>query len=65
MTFADGATIKVRRSAKGGKIVSWDEAPSNLATLTFVRDTSDSRSYGVVKRDDGVYISNGVTVIMR
>ena len=65
VTFADGATIKVRRGAKGGKIVSWDEAPSNLATLTFVRDPSDSRSYGVIKKDDGVYISNGVIVIIR
>lgn len=65
VTFADGATIKVRRGAKGGKIVSWDEAPSNLATLTFVRDPSDSRSYGVIKKDDGVYISNGVIFIIR
>ncbi len=65
VTFADGATIKVRRGAKGGKIVSWGEAPSNLATLTFVRDPSDSRSYGVIKKDDGVYISNGVIFIIR
>lgn len=60
-----GWTIKVRRGAKGGKIVSWDEAPSNLATLTFVRNPSDSRSYGVIKKDDGVYIVSGLTVIVR
>ena len=63
--FADDATIKVRSGAKGGKIVSWDEAPSNLATLTFVRDPADERRYSVIKKDDGVYIVSGLTVIVR
>ena len=65
VTFADGATIKVKRGAKGGKIVSWETKPSNFDTLTFMRDPSDERRYRVVKKDDGVYIVNGLTIIVR
>ncbi len=65
VTFADGATIKVKRGAKGGKVVSWETKPSNFDTLTFVRDPSDERRYSVIKKDDGVYIVNGLTVIVR
>jgi hypothetical protein len=65
VTFADGATIKVKRGAKGGKVVSWETKPSNFDTLAFVRDPSDERRYSVVKKDDGVYIVNGLTVIVR
>ena len=65
VTFADGATVKVKRGAKGGKIVSWTEKPSNFDTLTFVRDPSDDRNYRIVKKDDGVYIVNGLAIIVR
>ena len=64
-TFADGATIKVKRGAKGGKVVSWETKPSNFDTLAFVRDPADERNYRVVKKDDGVYIVNGLTIIVR
>lgn len=63
--FADDATIKVKRGAKGGKVVSWETKPSNFDTLTFVRDPADERRYRVVKKDDGVYIVSGLTVIVR
>ena len=65
VTFADDATIKVKRGAKGGKVVSWETKPSNFDTLTFVRDPSDERRYSVIKKDDGVYSVNGLTVIVR
>ena len=61
----DGATIKVKRGAKGGRIVSWEAKPSNFDTLAFVRDPADERNYRVVKKDDGVYIVNGLTIIVR
>jgi len=65
VTFADGATIKVKRGAKGGKIVSWNEKPSNFDTLTFVRDPSDERRYSVTKKDDGIYVQSGFMLIVR
>ena len=65
VTFADDATIKVKRGAKGGRIVSWETKPSNFDTLAFVRDPADTRNYKVVKKDDGVYIVNGLTIIVR
>jgi hypothetical protein len=67
VTFADGATIKVKRGAKGGKIVSWtpETKPANFDTLTFMRDPADERRYRVVKQDDGLYIVNGLTIIVR
>ena len=37
----------------------------NFDTLTFVRDPADERRYSVVKKDDGVYIVNGLTIIVR
>ena len=65
VTFSDGATIKLKRGAKGGKIVSWDEKPSNFDTLTFVRDPSDERRYSVTKKDDGIYVQSGFMLIVR
>ena len=67
VTFADDATIKVKRGAKGGKIISWtpETKPSNFDTLAFVRDPADTRSYSVVKKDDGVYIVSGLAIIVK
>ncbi len=67
LEFADGATIKVRKGEKGGKVIAWTEEtkPSTYDTLTFVRDPSDTRSYAVQKRDDGVYILIGMTIFVR
>ena len=67
LEFAENATIKVRKGEKGGKVIAWTEEtkPSTYGTLSFVRDPSDTRSYAVQKRDDGVYIMTGMTLIVR
>ena len=67
LEFAENATIKVRKGEKGGKVIAWTEEtkPSTYDTLSFVRDPSDTRSYAVQKRDDGVYILTGMTLIVK
>ena len=65
VTFADGATIKVRKGVKGGKIVSWDVKPSNYDTLVFARDPAGDRRYRIVKKDDGIYAETGFMLIVR
>ena len=67
LEFAANATIKVRKGEKGGKVIAWTEEtkPSTYDTLSFVRDPSDTRSYTVQKRDDGVYILTGMTLYVR
>jgi hypothetical protein len=66
LEFAENATIKVRKGARGGRVVAWTEEtkPSTYDTLTFVRDPSDTRSYAVQKRDDGIYITTGMCIIV-
>ena len=67
LEFAENATIKVRKGARGGKVVAWTEEtkPSTYDTLTFVRDPTDTRSYAVQKRDNGIYIMTGLSIIVR
>ena len=65
VSFAEDATIKVRRGAKGGKIVSWTEETTPPASVTFVRDPADTRPYSIVRKDDGLYVVSGLTIIVR
>ena len=67
LEFAENATIKVRKGARGGKVIAWTEEtkPSTYDTLKFVRDPSDTRGYSVRKLDDGVYVVTGMTLVIR
>ena len=65
VTFAEGAVVTVKLGAKCGKVVSWNEKPTNFDTLTFVRDPSDERRYKLVAKDDGIYAERGFVLIVR
>ena len=68
ISFADNATIalKLGTSRHPSKIVGWTTAPTNLDTLTFVRSAEDAgRKYRIVKKDDGIYIITGMTIIVK
>ena len=67
LEFAENATINVRKGMRGGKVIAWTEEtkPAAYDTLKFVRDPSDTRGYSVQKRDDGVYIITGMSLIIR
>ena len=60
VTFAENATVTLdlhgRTLAKGEKIVSWIEAPTNLGTLRFVPDDITAESgESLVATESGIY----------
>ena len=66
ISFADGATVKVKvgarrvGSTRGTKILGWTTAPANV---NFVR--AEGERFGLRKKDDGLYIYRGMTIILR
>ena len=48
------------------RLVGWteDTKPANVGTVKFVRGDAD-RNYGLVVKDDGLYIAKGMMVIVR
>ena len=63
----DTSMVKVRKGARGGKVIAWTEEtiPPTYDTLRFVRDPSDTRCYSVRKLDDGVYVVTGMALVIR
>ena len=68
MSFADNATVKIklgeRKVKTGDKIVDWtDKTPANLATLRFT--SAEGEHFGLQKKDDGLYITRGIMILVR
>ena len=65
--FAANATVTIRLgdSHLSNPIISWTTAPSNINTVTFVRDASES-SYKLEARSDGLYaVRKGFMLIVK
>ena len=65
--FAANATVTIRLgdSHLSNPIISWTTAPSNINTVTFVRDASESR-YKLEARSDGLYaVRKGFMLIVK
>ncbi len=65
--FAANATVTIRLgdSHLSNPIISWTTAPSNINTVTFVRDASESR-YKLEARSDGLYaVQKGFMLIVK
>ena len=66
ISFADGATVKVSfghrpvGKVSGKKVLGWTTAPANV---NFVR--AEGEHFGLRKKDDGLYIYRGMTIILR
>ena len=66
ISFADGATVKVKigarrvGSARGTKILGWTTAPANV---NFVR--AEGERFGLRKKDDGLYVYRGMVIIIK
>ena len=66
ISFADGATVKVKvgasrvGSASGTKILGWTTAPANV---NFVR--AEGERFGLRKKDDGLYVSRGTIILVK
>ena len=68
VSFADNATVKIkldeRKVKTGDKIVDWTgKTPANLATLRFT--SADGEHFGLQKKDDGLYITRGIIILVR
>ena len=70
LSFATNATVKVmlgdRSVPASTPIISWpaEQKPDNLDTLTFVSG-DEGKKYALAKQDDGVYVVNGFSIIIR
>jgi hypothetical protein len=68
LKFADNATVKIKlggmKVSKNEPIVSWTTPPENLAGLKFVCG-DERRRFGVLKKDDGLYIYSGTLIFVR
>ena len=68
MSAAEGASVRVvlgERKVGGSPIMTWaGEKPAWVDSLRFVRG-DDGRRYRVVVKDDGIYIGNGLMLIVR
>ena len=68
LKFATNATVRVklggRKVSSKTPIVSWETAPDNLAGLRFVCG-DEERRYGVVKKEDGLYIHTGLFIFVK
>ena len=65
---AEGAnttvTVKLgNRKVTGGKIFSWAEG-ADVSRVKFVRGDADRR-YALAKKDDGLYVVNGMVIIVK
>ena len=70
LAFTEGARMNVKLGTRpvsaGERIIGWteDTKPANVGTVKFVRGDAD-RNYGFVVKDDGLYITKGMMVIVR
>ena len=66
IAFADNATINVKIDrGRRGKIISWVNTPSNLDTISFVVRDETGRQYEVDRKENGLSIPGGLTLIFR
>ena len=68
VSFADNATVKIklgeRKVKTGDKIVDWTgKTPANLGTLRFT--SAEGEHFGLQKKDDGLYITRGIIILVR
>lgn len=68
VTFADNAAVTIDlhgRFVKSGEyVVTWEQPPTNLGTLTFALDAQTAASYAEIRSDEtGLYIYRPNTVI--
>ena len=68
LKFAEGATtVYIRLGEKrfpGGKVISWDEKPDGIGTVKF-RCADEGRQLSFVSKDDGLYATSGLMIIVR
>jgi len=67
LKFADGATVYVALGGKrftGGKVISWDEKPENIAQVKF-RSALGERRCTFIAKDDGLYAMNGLIILVK
>ena len=66
--FESGATIGVklgtRKFSRNTPIISWTAANAPDASVKFIR-AADERNYSLVKKADGLYLFNGMILIVR
>ena len=70
LAFTEGARVNVKLGTRpvsaGERIIGWteDTKPANVGTVKFVRGDAD-RNYGLVMKDDGLYIAKGMMIIVK
>ena len=68
ISFENNATINVklgdRRISKGVPIVGWTEPPENIGNVTF-KLVDGNGNAAIVKKNDGLYLTTGLVIIVR
>ena len=68
LKFAEGATTVYIRlgemSFPDGKVISWAEKPDGIGTIKF-RSTDEGRHLSFIPKDDGLYATSGLMIIVR